>query len=219
MHTRASDHGFTLVEVAVAMLLLMTVVVGLVPMMTMSVRAVRDARMRSLASALAAQKVEQLRALCWAFDDLVVRVSDAVTAVRREPFGNREAIASTFRSNAPRSISAQVGREGVTRTSPVSSRAERSAVEGSRGMTTASLARRDPSRARDDGFFTLMFFEEGNHRRSTLRYIWEAARGKERTWRGSVVRRPRVVSPFLSAVALAVGPVRYLQGGVADSRS
>ena len=70
------------------MLLLMTVVIGLVPMMTMSVRAVRDARMQSLAAALAAQKLEQLRALCWAFDDLGVRVSDAVTAVSREPFGS-----------------------------------------------------------------------------------------------------------------------------------
>ena len=68
-------------------------------------------------------------------------------------------------------------------------------------------------------YFTLMFFEEGNHRRDTLRYIWEAARGKERTWRGSIGRRPRIVSPFLSAFALALGPFRYLQTILADSRS
>jgi cellulose synthase/poly-beta-1,6-N-acetylglucosamine synthase-like glycosyltransferase len=66
-------------------------------------------------------------------------------------------------------------------------------------------------------FFTLMFFEESGHRRNTLRYIWEAIRGKERTWRGNVVRRPRVVSPVMSALALAIGPIRYLQAVIADN--
>ena len=81
------DRGFSLVEVAVALLLLMTVVTGLVPMMTMSVRAVRDARTQSMAAALAVQKLEQLRALCWAFDELGIRVSDVMTRVSRDPFG------------------------------------------------------------------------------------------------------------------------------------
>jgi hypothetical protein len=87
MHARASDRGFSLVEVAVALLLLMTVLTGLVPMLTMSVRAVRDARTQSMAAPLAAQKLEQLRALCWAFDDMGVRVSDVMTRVSRDPFG------------------------------------------------------------------------------------------------------------------------------------
>jgi cellulose synthase/poly-beta-1,6-N-acetylglucosamine synthase-like glycosyltransferase len=68
-------------------------------------------------------------------------------------------------------------------------------------------------------FFTLMFFEEGDYRRNTLKYIWEAARGKERIWRGSVSRRPRVVSPVMSALALAIGPIRYFQAVLADTRS
>jgi type II secretory pathway pseudopilin PulG len=87
MHARVPDRGFSLVEVAIAMLLLMTVATGLVPMMTMSVRAVRDARTQSMAAALAAQKLEQLRALCWAFDDFGVRVSDVMTRLNRDPFG------------------------------------------------------------------------------------------------------------------------------------
>ncbi len=61
-------------------------------------------------------------------------------------------------------------------------------------------------------FFTMMLVEEKGHRRSTLRYLLEAMRGKERTWRGTVTRRPRVVSPLRSAIALGLGPLRYIQG-------
>ena len=61
-------------------------------------------------------------------------------------------------------------------------------------------------------FFTMMLVEEKGHRRSTLRYLVEALRGTERTWRGTTVRRPRVVSPLRSAVALGLGPLRYIQG-------
>ena len=63
-------------------------------------------------------------------------------------------------------------------------------------------------------FFTMMLVEEGGHRRSTLRYLWEAVRGKERTWRGDVVSRPRVVSRIQRGIALVLGPLRYLQGRV-----
>jgi glycosyltransferase involved in cell wall biosynthesis len=61
-------------------------------------------------------------------------------------------------------------------------------------------------------FFTMMLVEEKGHRRSTLRYLWEALRGTERTWRGTVTERPRVVSPMRSAFALGLGPLRYIQG-------
>jgi glycosyltransferase involved in cell wall biosynthesis len=61
-------------------------------------------------------------------------------------------------------------------------------------------------------YFTMMLFEEHGHRRSTLRYLWEAVRGKERTWRGEIVARPRIVSRTRSAFAMLLGPVRYLQG-------
>jgi glycosyltransferase involved in cell wall biosynthesis len=61
-------------------------------------------------------------------------------------------------------------------------------------------------------FFTMMLFEESGHRVATLRYLWEAIRGKERTWRGRVTGPPRVVSPFESAFALLLGPFKYFQG-------
>jgi len=66
-------------------------------------------------------------------------------------------------------------------------------------------------------FFTMMLFEESGHRKKTLRYLWEALRGKERTWRGGVAPRPRVVSRLRSAGALVLGPLKYLQGVVADT--
>ena len=68
-------------------------------------------------------------------------------------------------------------------------------------------------------FFTMMLVEERGYRWSTLRYLWEAMRGTERTWRGAVERRPRVVSPIRSAVALSLGPLRYVQSVLADTRS
>ncbi len=61
-------------------------------------------------------------------------------------------------------------------------------------------------------FFTMMLVEEKGHRRSTMRYLIEALRGTERTWRGTTVHRPRVVSPLRTAVALGLGPLRYIQG-------
>ena len=61
-------------------------------------------------------------------------------------------------------------------------------------------------------FFTMMLVEERGHRRSTLRYLWEALRGTERTWRGAAIRPPKIVSPVRSAIALALGPLRYIQG-------
>ena len=63
-------------------------------------------------------------------------------------------------------------------------------------------------------FFTMMLVEESGHRRSTMRYLWEALRGKERTWRGEVVARPRIVSRTRSVIALVLGPLRYIQGRV-----
>ncbi len=61
-------------------------------------------------------------------------------------------------------------------------------------------------------FFTMMLVEEKGHRRSTLRYLWEALRGTERTWRGTVSHPPRVVSPLRAFLALSLGPLRYVQG-------
>ncbi|MEO8192465.1 MAG: glycosyltransferase family 2 protein [Gemmatimonadales bacterium] len=61
-------------------------------------------------------------------------------------------------------------------------------------------------------YFTMLLVEETGHRRSTMRYLWEAIRGKERTWRGDVTPRPKVVSRLSTTFALLLGPVRYIQG-------
>lgn len=66
-------------------------------------------------------------------------------------------------------------------------------------------------------YFTMLLLEEAGHRRSTLRYLWEAMRGKERTWRGDIVARPRVVSRAQSGLALLLGPVKYFQGLVTNA--
>ena len=87
MHHASSDRGFSLIEVVVALLLLMTVVSGLVPMITVTTRAVRDARTQTMAASLAVQKIEQLRALCWAFDEFGVGVTDVTTDTSLGPFG------------------------------------------------------------------------------------------------------------------------------------
>ena len=58
----------------------------------------------------------------------------------------------------------------------------------------------------------MMLVEANGHRRSTLRYLWEAVRGTERTWRGTALTPPRIVSPVRSVLALGLGPLRYIQG-------
>jgi glycosyltransferase involved in cell wall biosynthesis len=66
-------------------------------------------------------------------------------------------------------------------------------------------------------FFTMMLVEEREHRRSSIRYLWEALKGTERTWRGNARRHPPIVSRVRGAAALAFGPFRYLQSLLPDS--
>jgi cellulose synthase/poly-beta-1,6-N-acetylglucosamine synthase-like glycosyltransferase len=68
-------------------------------------------------------------------------------------------------------------------------------------------------------FFTMMMVEEPEHRRLTMRYLFDALRGRRRTWRGAADNKPRIVSRLRSAVALGLGPVRYFQGLLADNGS
>jgi len=65
----ANSHGgFTLVEVLSALLLLTTAAAGAALAVTTSLRAVREARLQTMAAALAVEKIEQLRSLVWTFD-------------------------------------------------------------------------------------------------------------------------------------------------------
>lgn len=68
-------------------------------------------------------------------------------------------------------------------------------------------------------FLTMMLVEESQHRRSTLRYIWQAFGKAERGWRGNPAARPRVASRLRSAYALLLGPLKYFQGVLVDNHS
>jgi glycosyltransferase involved in cell wall biosynthesis len=61
-------------------------------------------------------------------------------------------------------------------------------------------------------YFTMLLIEEPAHRRATLRYLWEAMTGATREWRNTPSQRPRVISRTRTALALGLGPLRYLQG-------
>lgn len=87
MDDDARTRGFSLIEVTIALLLLLTVVAGIVPMASIAAGAVRDARTQSIAASLAVQKLEQLRALCWGFDAFGVAVTDVATNTSEAPFG------------------------------------------------------------------------------------------------------------------------------------
>lgn len=63
-----SQRGFSLVEVLVSMALLTTVSLGVAQLFAASTNANRVARTRTSTTAMAEQKMEQLRSLAWGFD-------------------------------------------------------------------------------------------------------------------------------------------------------
>jgi type II secretory pathway pseudopilin PulG len=63
-----SSSGFSLTEVAIAMGLLTTVSLGVAQLFAVSTKANQVAKGQTSATALAEQKLEQLRALTWGFD-------------------------------------------------------------------------------------------------------------------------------------------------------
>jgi type II secretory pathway pseudopilin PulG len=64
----SSSAGFTLVEVIIAMGLLTAVSLGVAQLFAASTRANLSARTRTSTTAIAEQKMEQIRSLTWAFD-------------------------------------------------------------------------------------------------------------------------------------------------------
>jgi prepilin-type N-terminal cleavage/methylation domain-containing protein len=65
---RCNDRGFSLVEVIIAMGILTAVSLGVAQMFGLSTRANKVARSQTSTTALAEQKMEQLRGLTWGFD-------------------------------------------------------------------------------------------------------------------------------------------------------
>ena len=77
----SSSAGFTLVEVVISMGLLTVIALGIAQLFAASTRANLAARTRGSTTAMAEQKMEQLRSLTWAFDSAGqgLPVSDTTT--------------------------------------------------------------------------------------------------------------------------------------------
>ena len=82
---RTGDTGFTLIEVAVAMLLLMVAATGVAQLFGIAISAAESARVQTSATLLAIQKLEQLRALAWTTDASGAPLSDRDTDVAVVP--------------------------------------------------------------------------------------------------------------------------------------
>ncbi|MBI3400173.1 MAG: prepilin-type N-terminal cleavage/methylation domain-containing protein [Acidobacteria bacterium] len=85
MKQRASESGFSLLEVLVATTVFALAVAGLADVCAVAARANTSARDSTLASLLAAQKMEQLRSLMWGFDTAGRPLSDTTTDVSVTP--------------------------------------------------------------------------------------------------------------------------------------
>jgi type II secretory pathway pseudopilin PulG len=100
-----AEAGFSLVETLVATTMLAVALVALAQLFVISVKNNAVAKNGSFASVLAAQKLEQLRALTWGFDVLGLPISDTTTdtAVTPEtPAGGKglaPSLTNTLREN------------------------------------------------------------------------------------------------------------------------
>ena len=75
-----SSSGFSLIEVMVASAILGCAVLSIAQLSAVSTRSTAGAREVSEATLLAWQKIDQLRALAWTFDDAGIPVGDAALA-------------------------------------------------------------------------------------------------------------------------------------------
>jgi prepilin-type N-terminal cleavage/methylation domain-containing protein len=84
------DAGFTIIEVLIALLLVAIMSAGVAELFTLSIRSTASARNQTTTSIAAAQKLEQLRALTWGFDEAGtgLPVSDSSTDLSVQPATN-----------------------------------------------------------------------------------------------------------------------------------
>jgi prepilin-type N-terminal cleavage/methylation domain-containing protein len=91
MHSDAfdstDDRGFTLIEVMIAMMLITIMAMGIAALFGVSIKATHAARHQTSTTTLAEQKMEQLRALTWGYDDSgqYLPVSDTTTDLSQSP--------------------------------------------------------------------------------------------------------------------------------------
>lgn len=79
------EGGFSLVEVLVASAVLMTGLIAVAQMFIASTHQNMEARRVTTTAVLAQQKIEQLRALAWGFDEFGLPVSDFATDITVTP--------------------------------------------------------------------------------------------------------------------------------------
>lgn len=84
----SNSRGFSLAEVVVSMGLLMTVSLGVAQLFAVSTQANRIARGQTSTTAMAEQKMEQIRSLTWGFDlqGQGLPVTDTTTNLAKYPF-------------------------------------------------------------------------------------------------------------------------------------
>jgi type II secretory pathway pseudopilin PulG len=84
--SRAGDErGFSLVEVLAAAVILMTGLIAVAQMFVVSTNTNMAARRVTTTSVLAQQKIEQLRALTWGYDDFGLPISDFTSDIAVSP--------------------------------------------------------------------------------------------------------------------------------------
>jgi type II secretory pathway pseudopilin PulG len=80
------DPGFALVEVLVSLLLIVAAAAGLAPLYAMTAAAARQGRVAMATSLLAREKVEELRALTWAYAPDGAAMTDLETDISVRPW-------------------------------------------------------------------------------------------------------------------------------------
>jgi hypothetical protein len=104
---RGSEAGTTLVEVLAAALIMLTGVLATAELISLSTAHNLLARNSTVATILAEQKLEQLRALAWGFDASGLPVSDLATDTTTDPespsggTGLRPSPATALQTNTP----------------------------------------------------------------------------------------------------------------------
>jgi len=79
------DRGFSLIEVCLAMIVLAVALSVVAQLFVVSLSAQDSARVQSITTVLASQKLEQLRGLMWTVDGSAVPVSDRSTDLSLDP--------------------------------------------------------------------------------------------------------------------------------------
>ena len=84
-HCNANEAGFSLVETLVATALLATAIVTSAQMFALATRSNLAAQRTSFTTTLAEEKMEQLRALAWGFDEIGLPVNDYTSNTAVDP--------------------------------------------------------------------------------------------------------------------------------------